>query len=98
MDFRYRLIGTSNVHLVGIDATGKRVSEAFEREPAEAIISHYRMTVNTGAPTFWSTDVPIEERRFIRCFRGVFPFASDGVTVDMLSGMLVPMREVVRIR
>lgn len=97
LDFAYRLLGTSNVNLVGLDATGKRVSEAFEPVAARAIVSHYRETVGKAVPTFWSTDVPTEERRFIRCFRGVFPLAADGRTVDMLAGMLVPVGETVRL-
>lgn len=97
MEFIYRLLGTSNVNLVGLDATGKRVHEAFEPAAAEVIVSHYRQTVEAGTPTFWSTDVPTEERRFIRCYRGLFPLAADGDTVDMLAGMLVPVGETVRL-
>lgn len=96
-DFVYRLLGTSNVNLVGLDATGKRVTEAFEPVAARAIVRHYCQTVESGVPTFWTTDVPTEERRFIRCFRGIFPLAADGRSVDMLAGMLVPVGETVRV-
>jgi len=90
LDFRYRLIGTSNNRLVGVDATGRRLAEAFRPAAAAAIHRHYATTVTLGEPTFWRTDVPVQERSFITCFRGVFPLAGDGETVDMLAGMLVP--------
>ena len=95
LDFRYRLIGTSNNRLVGKDATGMTVSEAFAPEAAEAICEHYRVTVLQRRPTFWRTDVPTRERRFVHCIRAVFPLARDGETVDMLAGLLVPVDTIV---
>jgi hypothetical protein len=95
LDFRYRLIGTSNNRLVGKDATGMTVSEAFAPEAAEAIHRHYGITVERREPTFWQTDVPTRERRFVHCHRAVFPLARDGETVDMLVGLLVPVDTIV---
>ena len=95
LDFRYRLIGTSNNRLVGKDATGMTVSEAFAPEAAVAIVEHYRVTVERRCPTFWQTDVPTRERRFVHCMRAVFPLAQDGDTVDMLAGLLVPADTIV---
>lgn len=96
LEFVYRLIGTSNANLVGKDATGKRVTDAFDQSAARVIVAHYTKTVDTRQPTFWKTEVPTQQRRFIRCFRGVFPLSNDGARVDMLAGMLVPVTEVVR--
>ncbi len=90
IDFRYRLIGTRNVRLVGYDSTGRRVHEAFAPEAAAVMLSQYRQTVEAARPAFWITDVPNSERTYIRCFRGLYPLARDGTTVDMLAGMLVP--------
>lgn len=90
MDFRYRLIGTRNVRLVGHDATGHRVHESFAPEVAAVMANQYRTAVETARPCFWATDVPNSERTYIRCFRGLFPLARDGATVDMLAGLLVP--------
>ena len=94
-DFVFRLIGTSNANLVGKDVTGQRVTDAFEPAAARVIIGHYTKTVDTRKPTFWKTEVPTAERRYVRCFRGVFPLSSDGERVDMLAGMLVPVSEMV---
>lgn len=90
MDFRYRLVGTRNVRLVGHDSTNRRIHESFPPEAAAVMISQYRTTVEVAQPQFWATDVPNTERTYIRCFRGLFPLARDGVTVDMLAGLLVP--------
>jgi hypothetical protein len=95
LDFRYRLIGTSNNRLVGKDATGQTVFQAFAPEAAEAIHRHYADTVLAGRPSFWKTDVPTRERRFAHCFRAVFPLAADGANVDMLAVLLVPTDTVV---
>ena len=93
-DFFYRLIGTSNASLIGKDATGQTVDEAFDRSAARVIINQYKKTIDTRNPTFWRTEVPTEERRFIRCFRGVFPLSGNGQRIDMLAGMLVPVTEI----
>lgn len=95
LDFRYRLIGTANVDLVGRDATQRRVREAFAGFQAEIMMLQYSTTVEAGQPTFWRASLPADDRPPADCYRGLFPFAKDGRNVDMLLGLLVPQDLVV---
>ena len=90
LDFRYRLVGTANVDLVGQDATRRRIREAFPVLQAEIMMLQYGATVEGGCPTFWRARLPADDRPPIDCYRGLFPFAKDGRTVDMLLGLLAP--------
>ncbi len=90
VDFHYRLVGTMNAALLGRDVTRQRLSESFHPEATGVIMRHYRMAVDAAEPMVWSTEVPSWERRSTRCFRALFPLARDGVTVDLLAGLLVP--------
>ena len=90
MDFRFRLIGTRNADLVGHDATGELVADAFPEATASLMSSTYADVVEQGQPRCWRASLPETDRAFIECYRALFPFATDGRKVDMIAGLLMP--------
>ncbi len=91
LDFRFRLIGTRNAELVRQDATGKRLGEAFPLSTADLMRRSYEEVVTAGEPRCWRAWVPDIGYSNRRCFRALFPFADDGVTVDLIAGLLMPI-------
>jgi hypothetical protein len=90
LDFRYRLVGTSNVAMVGFDPTGKLASEAFHGAGLAVVTAPFVTTVNEGAPTYWIANIPHPRVDAIHVERGFFPLADDGRTVDRLIGVAMP--------
>ncbi len=96
LDFRFRLIGTRNGDLVGQDATGKRVHDAFPEATANLMSRSYAEVVAEGRPLCWRASVPDTDRAHIECYRALFPFAADGRTVDIIAGLLMPVDNIRR--
>ncbi len=90
LDYRYRLVGTGNVTLVGRDATGELASAVFGRVDAPFLLETFDLTVATAAPTFWIATVPQDRVGEVTIHRGLFPLARDGRTVDMLLCVAAP--------
>jgi len=90
LDYRYRLVGTGNVELVGRDATGELASVVFNRVDAPFVLDTFDMTVERAAPTYWIATVPQDRIGMVTIHRGLFPMARDGQTVDMLMCIAVP--------
>lgn len=93
LDYHYRLAGTSNVELVGRDPTGKRASDIFGSQERAFMIETFNQTVKEGAPTYWYGDIPQEIYERVRVYRGLFPLADDGKTVNKLICAAVPKYE-----
>ena len=53
MDFRFRLAGTSNVRLIGIEPRRRLVSDVFATDGLSFMMAGYRDTVTERAATFW---------------------------------------------
>lgn len=90
LDYRYRFVGTSNVTLVGRDATGQLASAVFGRVDAAFVLETFDLTVRAGEPTYWVARVPHDRIGEVTIHRGLFPMARDGVTVDMLLCIAAP--------
>lgn len=90
LDYLFRLIGASNVALVGRDATGEYASTVFGRVDAPFVMGTFDLTVHTAAATFWIATVPNDEHGTVTVHRGLFPMAQDGRTVDMLLCIAAP--------
>lgn len=91
LDYRYRLVGTGNTLLVGRDATGLLASEIFAARDTEVVPSTFDETVHAGEPTFWRATVPNDRVGSVEIERGLFPLAEDGVEVDALLGVALPI-------
>jgi hypothetical protein len=90
LDYRYRLVGTANAQLVGRDATGRLASEIFSSTDRAFMLSTFDVTVLQAEPTYWHAAVPQDKFERIEVYRGLFPLASDGKTVDMLICAAIP--------
>ncbi len=90
LDYRYRLVGTGNVDLVGRDATGELASVVFNRVDAPFVLDTFDLTVARATPTYWIATVPQDKIGMVTIHRGLFPMARDGRTVDMLLCTAVP--------
>ncbi|MBI1330548.1 MAG: PAS domain-containing protein [Alphaproteobacteria bacterium] len=86
-DFRYRLIGTLVTQYFGWDATGKTISEAWDKQSREAVnnvykllrsISESRMVMSVSGDTDWG-DIGLEP------FQSIYlPLSDDGENVDRI--------------
>ena len=89
-DYRYRLVGTGNVELVGRDPTGCLVSEIFADSGHRFIADTFHATVREAVPTYWRAAVPHDQYERTEIHRGLYPLADDGRTVDRLLCIAVP--------
>ena len=87
--FRYRLIGTAVVEMLGEDWTGKFVDELNKANPKVA--AQYVETVDKREPTEFLNEysklIPTHRgTRLMRYRRLLLPFSEDDEIVDMLMG------------
>jgi len=90
LDYLYRLVGTSNVELVGRDPTGRLASEIFATEERRFLMETFELTVTSAAPTYWYAEAPQESYGRVRIYRGLFPLSDNGIEVDKLLCIAVP--------
>lgn len=86
LQFRYRLVGTAIVHVVGSDPTGRRMDEVLpQRLVAPALRAYREAAVRRQAMRlagrFWQP-----ARSHILWEAALLPLAADGNTVTMLFG------------
>lgn len=93
LDYRYRLVGTGNTLLVGRDATGFLASEIFTARDTEVVPLTFDETVRAGEPTYWWATVPNDRVGSVEIVRGLFPLAEDGIEVDGILGVALPVGE-----
>lgn len=82
-DFRYRLHGTTMVEILGMDLTGRRLSEMTDVIRAVAG-PEFRAAVATGRPTGFTrirVNRSVDHRQVTTL---ILPLATDGRTIDML--------------
>jgi hypothetical protein len=90
-DFRFRLIGTRIVDVLGRNSTGRRVSELFSDEPGAPgqLQALFKLVVDRNAPVFargrifWAP-----EARYRRFAGAGLPLSEDGVIVSIILGEL----------
>jgi hypothetical protein len=94
--FRFRLMGTGVVQLMGDDYTGRWVDETMA--PDDYLKLHAAFAqVCAGQPHYWERLLPFPNREFVGHRRLALPLASDGSTVDMIIGCHIPvLREELR--
>lgn len=90
IDYRYRLLGTANVGLLGIDRTGQLLSENLEAADVVTIKEYFDNTVLLRKPVFTKAGIPHKREFLVTVYRAFYPLAADGVTVDMLVGAAIP--------
>lgn len=88
--FRYRLVGTAYIELMGRDLTGCYLDEVHPTFDGE-VREHYTAAVEQRQPVYRRGQVmfAVEARRFLGMERIIVPLARDGATVDMVLGGIV---------
>jgi hypothetical protein len=94
--FRFRLMGTGVVQLMGEDYTGRWVDETMAADVYAKLHAAFSQ-VCAGQAHYWERLLPFPNRDFVGHRRLALPLASDGATVDMIIGCYIPvLREDVR--
>jgi hypothetical protein len=89
--FHFRLDGTKQVELFGIDCTGRYLDEAMPADHAAMATASYRAVVERGEPSYHQRKIPFHER-LIDYEIVILPFSNDGERVDLLMTGIVPDR------
>lgn len=84
--FRYRLIGTAEVRVLGRDLTGRWLDEIHNETWDDPLVAdRLRFIAETGQPTWARTPVLWGPERSHQIIENcLLPLARDGVTVDMI--------------
>jgi len=90
--FRFRLVGTALFGYFGREVTGARYEEAVTAYTTASVRRAMETVVAEGHPVYLETPVTAADSEFIRVKRLGLPLARDGRTVDMILGMVVPVR------
>jgi hypothetical protein len=89
--FYFRLDGTKQVELFGLDCTRRYLDEAIPADHAAMATASYREVVDSAAPRYHRRTIPFHER-LIDYEIVILPFSSDGTRVDILMTGIVPDR------
>src|SRR5262249_21626624 len=81
--FYFRLDGTKQVDLFGVDCTRRFLDEAMPTDHVAMATASYREVVDGCAPRYHRRTIPIHER-LIDYEVVILPFSTDGTRVDML--------------
>jgi hypothetical protein len=87
--FYFRLDGTRQVELFGIDCTRRYLDEAVPPEDAAMVAASYGEVVRHGEPRYHRRQITFR-RRLIDYEVVILPFSSDGERVDLLMVGIVP--------
>jgi hypothetical protein len=91
-DLIYRLFGTGLVMLFGRELTGQRVGEGLLTHAAEEARARYRGIVRDRRPFYHQARLRERRNDFTDVERLILPLSPDDVRVDMVIGMVMPMR------
>ena len=89
--FYFRLDGTKQVELFGVDCTRRYLDEAMPGDHAVMAGASYREVVENAAPRYHRRTIQFHER-LIDYEVVILPFSSDGELVDILMTGIVPDR------
>jgi|SRR5262245_23172384 len=87
--FYFRLDGTKQVDLFGIDCTRRFLNEAVPPDHAALATQSYLEVVEGRAPRYHRRTIPFHER-LITYEAVILPFSSDGERIDILMTGVVP--------
>ncbi|MDO8420837.1 MAG: PAS domain-containing protein [Parvibaculum sp.] len=83
LDFRYRLVGTHVVAMIGSERTGKRMREVFTPEAISESEILIERLISTRAPVAFTQRFYWIGKEFLEFSTLILPLASDGTNVDM---------------
>jgi len=89
--FYFRLDGTKQVGLFGVDCTRRYLEECMPVDHTAMATASYRGVVDRGEPDYHRRQIAFHER-MIDYEIVILPFSSDGARVDLLLTGIVPDR------
>lgn len=89
MRFYFRLDGTKQVELFGVDCTGRYLHEALPADHAAMAAASCSEAVQLRAPCYHRRQIAFHERP-IEYEVVILPFSNDGERVDLLMTGIVP--------
>jgi hypothetical protein len=88
--FRYRLLGTEQVRVLGRDYTGRWIDEVHPAFPGSAAAAQFIAAAEEGRPGYRrGSTLIIVPKGYLSMERLILPLARDGRTVDMLLAISV---------
>lgn len=87
-EFRFRLVGSKIVEVVGWDPTGQSFTSFYDEENLENMVALYDQVASSGEPFLNSSTAPFSNKDYIRMVRLLLPLSEDGARVDMILGCL----------
>lgn len=87
--FKFRLVGTGFVQLVGREVTGLFYDEIMSPKRGKPVLEGLRRLVETGEPVYLEGALTVPSREFIWVKRLGLPLAGDGKNVDMILGAVL---------
>jgi hypothetical protein len=91
MRFYFRLDGTKQVDLFGLDCTRRYLDEAMPKDHSAMATASYREVVECGEPRYHRRQIQFHER-LIDYEIVILPFSEDGQKVHLLLTGIVPDR------
>jgi len=89
-DFRYRLVGTDIVRIVGRDLTGRRVSECDYEGGRDHVLSSFNLPIEKRCPVFRRGRVTWRSRKSYLDYESVHcPLRTTGAAIDMTIGVQI---------
>lgn len=89
--YYFRLDGTKQVELFGVDCTRRYLDEAMPADHVAMVTRSYSEAVTRREPCYHQRQVPFHER-FITYEVLILPFSNDGERTDLLMTGIVPDR------
>ncbi len=89
--FRFRLAGTGIVGLYDLEITGSTVQKAFPEWAAE-LNEDFAKAMVARRPTYLRRPLPIPGKHYRSQESLICPLAADGQVIDMLIGVVTPLR------
>ena len=87
--FFFRVDGSMQVELFGIDCTGKYLDECFPPDHVRMATASYGAAIDTGQPQYHRRKIVFDHRP-LRYEVAILPITSTGDTADMLLVTLIP--------
>lgn len=83
-EFRYRLMGSHHVDLIGHNFTGVTITDATSPQLLARVLRNMNQVADTGQAFYDRFALPFRDREFITSERMYFPLAEDGYNVDVI--------------
>jgi len=95
---RYAVCGTKCQEIFGFSYQNKRFGEDLPEEAVRTRQAEFENIFRNGEPVYSATSLPIQGRKFIEVYRGVFPFLDQRSAQYVIAVVLAPIRERIRVR